>query len=100
MSSCRKGIFPRGYQLFLRASFPEETAPRYQELSKERAYQFGGLMNRQDRKLAEVLLRRRKGICCMGSQKTNFITEGKSFKLRIPRLYWSLVKVETMDVGG
>lgn len=57
-------------------------------------------MNRQDRKLAEVLLRRRKGICCMGSQKTNFITEGKSFKLRIPRLYWSLVKVETMDVGG
>ena len=36
----------------------------------------------------------------MGSQKANLIAEGKYFELRIPRFYWSLVKVEAIDVGG
>lgn len=36
----------------------------------------------------------------MGSQKANFTAEGECLQLRIPRFYWSLVKVEAIDVGG
>lgn len=34
------------------------------------------------------------------TKKANFAAEGEYFQLRIPRFYWSSVKVEAIDVGG